>query len=246
MLARVVGVRTPVLEATIERRLLIAYRLDPDAVVHLVPGPFSLQLVNGYAVGVISLDRVTALRPRGFPAVMGYTCENAAHRIAVEWDQDGRTATGAFVLARHTDSQLGAAFGDRFFPGARERAEFEVVDAPSALSVAFTSRDDRTTVEAAVVVTKDDEGGELFGSKEDAWRFFRRGGVSYSLRRRGGVLDGIDMRAQAATATAASIAHVSSSRFPAALGVPDSALIMRDLQAEWRAAFPPGMARSGV
>ncbi len=236
MLTRVVGVRTPVLQATIARRLLVAYRLDPDAAEHLVPAPFTLHLVNGYAVGWVSLDRIADLRPRGLPAAIGFGSENAAHRIAVDWYQQGRTATGAFVLSRHTDSRVTVALGDRLFPGARERAEFDVADSGSELRVALAS--ETCTVEVSVVTSAGVIASELFASTDEAWRFFRRGAVSYSLRGRGAALDGLDMRTKPSDVHAASIDHASSTVFPRDVGVPDSALVLRDLAVEWSAAPP--------
>ena len=49
------------------------------------------QLVEGRAVAGICLIRLGSLRPKGLPASLGVTTENAAHRIAVEWDQDGES-----------------------------------------------------------------------------------------------------------------------------------------------------------
>ena len=237
MLAGVVGVRTPVLLATLERRLLVIYRLEPEAVVHLVPAPFWPQLVNGFAVGSLTLDHVTGLRPRRLPSAAGFASENAAHRIAVEWLQNGRTATGTFVLVRHTSSRRIAALGDRFFPGQRERAGFEVEDRGPNLRVACHSRDGATVIDAEV-----GEGGftsELFASPEDVWRFCLRGAMTASLRQRGGVLDWIDERARGGVVRSASIERISSSVFPAAIGSPDSAIVARDVTVEWRAVPVP-------
>ncbi|HMK11746.1 MAG TPA: hypothetical protein VK461_09205 [Acidimicrobiales bacterium] len=238
MLACVVGVRTPVLQATLERRLLVTYRLDPDAVADLVPGPFWLHMVGGFAVGSITLDHVTALRPRGLPAATGFTSQNAAHRIAVEWEQQGRRAAGTFVLARHTSARRIAAAGDRIFPGQRERADFAVDDRGPNLSVAFRSRDGVVAVDADVAV--DDVGAsELFSRPDEAWRLSIRGAMTASLRRRGGVLDWIDEHARGGRVRAASIERVTSSLFPAAVGAPDSAIVARDVTIEWRAVPPP-------
>ncbi len=245
MLARVVGVRTPVLQATVERRLLLTYRFDPDVAVFLVPGPFSLQLINGFGVGVICLDRVTSLRPRRLPAAVGLSFEHASHRIAVEWDQGGRQAAGVFVLMRHSSSRMAVATGDRFFPGRHERADFEVADHAPDLRVAFRSRDGGCTVDAAVGARGELVGSALFPSTDDAWRFFRRGAVSYSLRRRGGTLDGLDLRTKGGRVEAAVIDHVESSVFddssvfPPGAAIADSALVVRDLGVEWHPAPPP-------
>ncbi len=239
MLARMVDVRTPVLQATLARRLLIAFRLAPEPSMYRVPAPFSLLLVNGFAVGCISLDRVTGLRPRGFPAATGLAVEHAAHRIAVEWNQGGRAATGFFVVARHSSSRLTAGVGDRLFPGHHERATFAVSDHRPELRVAFESRDGRSAVDASVVAAADLSSSTLFASTDDAWRFFRRGAVSYSLRRHGGLLDGLDARTTESQVQAAAIERVSSSVFPPDTAIPDSAFLMRDVPVEWRALPPP-------
>jgi hypothetical protein len=207
--------------------------------MYLVPAPFSLLLVNGFAVGCISLDRVTDLRPHGFPAATGLAVEHAAHRIAVEWNQGGRAAIGSFVVARHSSSRLAAGVGDRLFPGHHERANFAISDHRPELRVAFESRDGRSAVDASVVAAADLSGSALFASTDDAWRFFRRGAVSYSLRRHGGTLDGLDARTTESQVQAAAIERVSSSVFPPDTAVPDSAFLMRDVPVEWRALPPP-------
>ena len=245
MLARMVDVRTPVLQATLSRRLLIAFRLEPEASVYLVPAPFSLLLVHGFAVGCISLDRVSGLRPRGLPAATGLGVEHAAHRIAVSWNQGGSVATGFFVVARHSSSRLTVRVGDRLFPGEHDRATFDVTDQGQELRVAFESGDARCSVDASVVTAADLGGSELFASTDEAWRFFRRGAVSYSLRRRGGVLDGLDALTKESGVQAAAIEKVSSSVFPLDAAIPDSALVMRNVPVEWRAIPPPARGVQG-
>jgi hypothetical protein len=44
------------------------------------------------------------IRPRGWPSQFGFASENAAHRIAVTWDESGQTRQGVFVLRRDTNS----------------------------------------------------------------------------------------------------------------------------------------------
>jgi hypothetical protein len=48
--------------------------------------PFRPQLVHGWAVAGICLIRLGRLRPSRVPSAVGLRSENAAHRIAVEWD----------------------------------------------------------------------------------------------------------------------------------------------------------------
>ena len=50
--------RLPNLEGLVERRLLVNYRVDPEVATRLLPSPFRLQLVNGWAVAGICLIRL--------------------------------------------------------------------------------------------------------------------------------------------------------------------------------------------
>lgn len=57
----------PAVRATIERRLLLNYRVEPEFAASLVPAPFRPALVNGWAVGGIRLIRLSGIRPTGVP-----------------------------------------------------------------------------------------------------------------------------------------------------------------------------------
>jgi len=88
--------KMPAVEGIIERRLLVNYRVAPGALAGILPAPFRPKLVGGYAIAGICLIRLASVRPRGLPAGLGLRSENAAHRIAVEWDADGRSHDGVF------------------------------------------------------------------------------------------------------------------------------------------------------
>jgi uncharacterized protein YqjF (DUF2071 family) len=70
--------RRPPIAGIIDRRLLINYRVDPEAARALVPQPFRPEVVNGFAVAGICLLRMTQLRPRLLPKWVGLRSENAA------------------------------------------------------------------------------------------------------------------------------------------------------------------------
>ena len=100
-----------------------------------LPPPFRPQLVNGYAIGGICLIRLGQVRPRWFPLPIGLRSENAAHRIAVEWDappgSDGAHSKsdqrqGVYIPRRDTDSRLSSLAGGRIFPGEHHLATFDV------------------------------------------------------------------------------------------------------------------------
>jgi uncharacterized protein YqjF (DUF2071 family) len=82
------------MSSVIERRLLVNYRVDPEVAASLLPAPLRPQLLNGWAVAGICLIRLGRLRPSWAPRWAGMRTENAAHRVAVEWDGTGRPAVG--------------------------------------------------------------------------------------------------------------------------------------------------------
>ena len=93
--------RIPIIRGIIDRRILANYHVDPDVMARILPPPFRPKLVNGYAIGGICLIRLKGLRPRFFPFPLGIQSENAAHRIAVEWECKATRAMYAFMsLAR--------------------------------------------------------------------------------------------------------------------------------------------------
>lgn len=85
----------PAVAGTIDRRILLNYRVAADAMAAVLPEPFEPLTVDGYAVGGICLIRLRDLRPRGLPAAVGVGSENAAHRVAVEWEREDSTAAGS-------------------------------------------------------------------------------------------------------------------------------------------------------
>lgn len=106
----------PVMVGTIERRLLVNYRVDPDLLARVVPAPFRPQLVGGVGVAGICLIRLGHLRPVGVPSGLGLTTENAAHRVGVEWDEPDGIRHGVYIPRRDSSSRLTALVGGRLFP----------------------------------------------------------------------------------------------------------------------------------
>ena len=84
--------KIPVVRGVIDRRILVNFRVDPKSGEGAAP-PFRPKLVNGAGMAGVCLIRLKHIRPRFLPSFLGISSENAAHRIAVEWEQDG-TAGG--------------------------------------------------------------------------------------------------------------------------------------------------------
>src|SRR5207245_11165295 len=99
------------IEGTIDRRLLVNYRVEPEIARAVLPAPFRPQLVNGSAVAGICLLRMTDLRPRNTPRWLGLRSENAAHRVAVEWDTDQGTRRGVYIPRRDSASVVNVVVG---------------------------------------------------------------------------------------------------------------------------------------
>ena len=81
--------RIPTIRGSIDRRILANFRVDPEVLATILPSPFRPQTVNGFGIAGICLIRLKHIRTKNFPAFLGISSENAAHRIAVEWDAEG-------------------------------------------------------------------------------------------------------------------------------------------------------------
>src|SRR5438270_2239709 len=103
--------RLPVIHGMIDRRILVNYRCVPETLRTLLPAPFRPKVVSGWGMAGICLIRLRHVRPRGFPELLGVASENAAHRIAVEWDDDRITRQGVYIPRRDSSSQLNHLLG---------------------------------------------------------------------------------------------------------------------------------------
>lgn len=231
--------RIPTLRGTIERRILVNYRIDPAVAARLLPAPFRPQLIRGHAMGGICLIRLRHIRPRGLPSWLGIASENAAHRFAVEWEQDGELRTGVYVPRRDSSSPLNALAGGRIFPGVHHRAKFEVAETGGHYRIAINGPNNlrvRVAGHAAEALPQ----GSLFTSLAEASAFFEGGSLGYSATARPGQFDGLELRTFAWRVQPLAVEHVESSMFDNASLFPrgtvefDNALLMRDLQHEWR------------
>jgi len=110
--------RIPVIRGIIDRHILANVRVAPEVLAHLLPPPFRPHTVNGFGIAGVCLIHLKHVRPRFLPPLCGFSSENAAHRIAVEWDADGQLCRGVFIPRRDTSSLLSAFTGGRIPPPA--------------------------------------------------------------------------------------------------------------------------------
>ena len=86
--------KLPTLQGIIHRRILTNFRVDPEIMQRQLPTRFRPKLHKGYAVAGICLIRLEHIRPKLVPKFAGLNSENAAHRVAVLWDEQGITHEG--------------------------------------------------------------------------------------------------------------------------------------------------------
>lgn len=232
--------RLPQLAGEIERRLLVNYRVDPRTLTDLLPARYRPQLVDGLAVAGICLIRLGSLRPRGLPSLLGVTTENAAHRIAVEWDEDGTLQRGVYIPRRDSSSRLTWLLGGRAFPGTHSYARFRVEETDDELKVAFCAQDG-TEVDVHVAVEPSLSGSRLFADVADASRFFEQGAVGLSPGRDPSRLEVVRLTTEAwhvepcQVISSRSTFFDDAARFPAGSATIDSALVMRKVPVLWDA-----------
>ena len=134
--------RLPVIQGTIRRRILANFRVDPETMQREIPTRFRPKLQNGFAVAGICLIRLEHIRPRSMPEIIGLNSENAAHRVAVTWDEEGVAREGVFISRRDTGSKISHLLGGRIFPGEHHPASFSVTESESEMSIIDIARAD--------------------------------------------------------------------------------------------------------
>ena len=227
----------PTMRGVIDRRILVNYRVDAGALDERLPDRFRPQTVDGFGIGGICLIRLRDLRPQRVPVTLGMGSENAAHRIAVEWNEDGERRTGVYVPRRDTDSRLNTLFGGRVFPGVHYHATFDTDEADGMYEVSMTSDDERTRVQVAGTETDSLPSDSVFKSVDEASSFFEQGSMGYSPNERTDELEALELHTFEWNVTPLAVESVASSYFDAfseeAVAF-DHALLMEDIAHEWR------------
>jgi hypothetical protein len=233
----------PVLRGTIARRILINYRADPAVIQSILPPPFRPRLHRGHAIVGVCLIRLERVRPAASPLPCGISSENAAHRIAVEWDEEnGGPRDGVFIPRRDTDSVLNHLTGGRLFPGQHHLACFEVRSDGDNLDFQMRSHDAKVEVRLRGSIGCDFPANSCFASLQEASDFFASGSLGYSVRHGSNGLDGLILKTKTWHVEALDATKVYSSfyddtsRFPRGSVVFDHVLIMRNIEHEWHAA----------
>lgn len=228
----------PAVSGTIDRRILINYAVDPDIVARYLPSPFRPKLFAERAIVGICLIRLKHVRPKGLPRSLGISSENGAHRIAVEWTEQGIQKEGVFVPRRDTSSRINALAGGRVFPGIHHHAHFNVEEGAGRYAVEFRSSDD-TCLMINANETDSWNGTSIFPDLGTASEFMRKGSFGYSPTHEGGVWHGLELRTQRWEVLPLHVSEVRSSFFMDRSIFPegsirfDGALLMKNIEHEW-------------
>jgi len=221
------------LRAQLRRRILVSYRVDPVVAQDLVPEPFRPQLIDGSAVAGVCIIGLTSVRPGWFRPRVGFRTENVAHRIGVEWDEDGEIKTGVYITERHSSSLLPVLAGGRLFPGVQKHARFTLDETASRYRVRMSAPGTTVAVDVRV---GGDFASTLFDSVESASTFYRQGAVGWSPRRDGNGAEPVELTSEAWAAEGGEVLSLQSSFFdalPAGSAVLDSVIVMRDIPFFW-------------
>lgn len=230
--------RIPKIKGVIERRILINYQVDQKVLSNFLPKPFVPKLVNGKGIAGICLIRLKEIRPAGFPKQIGISSENGAHRIAVQWVENGQLKEGVFIPRRDTSSRLNSLAGGTIFPGVHHLAKFTVEETEDNYDVSFVS-DDETTLSISATETTEWNTDSVFEDLECVSSFFEQGSIGFSPEKKSGAFDGLELKTYNWKVSLLHVNHVQSSFFqnhnifPEGSVKFDNALLMKEIEHEW-------------
>ncbi len=184
--------------------------------------------------------RLEQIRPAGFPAFLGISSENAAHRIAVEWqDAAGNLQQGVYIPRRDSSSFLNHLAGGRIFPGEHHLARYTVSDDGEAIDLQMQSSDGVTHVHVRGRAADALPPASCFSSLAESSGFFQCGSLGYSATRKTGCFDALRLETREWRVRPLALDFTESSYFndrrlfPSGTIEYDHALVMRDVAHEW-------------
>lgn len=240
--------RAPALRGRIDRRISVFYRLDPTAARGLLPQGLRPRLFRGWALGGVCMLRLARMRPRLLPIPVGLASELAWHRVAVEWDEGGRTLHGHYLLRSETDSRLAPIPGARLVPSPDDCTRIEVRANEEELVGRVESGDGSTDIELVASVAPWAE-GTLFKSANAAREAIASGHVVWDGEAEG-TLEGVELRSTGGSSQGLQVRRLRSQwfedpeRFPPGTTTLDCAIVVRDADHEWHA--PASEQASGL
>ncbi|RZL33743.1 MAG: hypothetical protein EOP00_32535, partial [Pedobacter sp.] len=203
----------------------------------IIPFPFRPKIYKGKAIVGICLIRLKNIKPKGLPNFIGVNSENGAHRIAVEWDENGLTKSGVYIPRRDTSLKINAIVGGRIFPGKHFYAKFNVAERDGNYQINFKSSD-KTEIFIDANETKIFNNKSIFETLSNASDFFENGDLGYSPNK--DKFDGLRLKAYHWEVRPLEVSNVKSSFFENEEIFPkgsvkfDNALLMTNIEHEWK------------
>ena len=228
--------KIPTIEGTIDRRILINFSIDKEVLAKFLPKPFKPILIDNKGIAGICLIRLKHIRPVGLPEIIGINSENAAHRIAVEWQENGETKQGVYIPRRDTNSLLNHWTGGNLFPGIHHMAKFDVQENAENYSIDIVS-EDGNSISISAEQTNIFSSNSIFKNLETASEFFKNGSIGFSPNKTD--YDGLELRTQTWNVKPLNVFSVKSSFFEDKNVFPkdsvmfDNALLMRNIKHTW-------------
>jgi hypothetical protein len=220
----------------IDRRILVNFTADPDDVRKIIPEPFRPKVYKDKAIVGICLIRLKNIKLKGLPDFIGVSSENGAHRIAVEWEEEGYSKEGVYIPRRDTSLRLNTILGGRLFPGKHYLARFNVKERDDRYHVDFTSSDN-TSISIDAKETNHFDPNSIFQTLENVSDFFERGAVGYSPNK--DKYEGLKLQTYTWQVRPLEVTNVHSSFyenesvFPKGSVQFDNALLMTRVEHEW-------------
>ena len=227
----------PNIHGYIDRRILINFTADPDVVGKIVPAPFRPKIYNEKAIVGICLIRLKNIKIKGLPNFMGISSENGAHRIAVEWEEEGEIKEGVYIPRRDTSLWLNTILGGRLFPGKHYLAKFNVKEFEGNYHIDFVSSDN-TGISIDAQEVNNFPQTSIFKSLENVSDFFEKGSIGYSPNKE--KYEGLKLQAYTWKVKPLEVKSVYSSFYEDETVFPkgsvqfDNALLMTKVEHEWK------------
>jgi len=227
----------PTIHGYIDRRILINFTAEPDVIRKIIPEPFTPKIYKGKAIVGICLIRLRNIKPKGFPDFIGVSSENGAHRIAVEWEEEGEIKGGVYIPRRDTSLRLNTLVGGRVFPGKHYLAKFNVKEGDGNYHIDFTSSDNTNISIDAKEAGRFDP-NSIFESLENVSEFFEKGAVGYSPNKNR--YEGLMLQTYTWQVHPLEVKKLHSSFFENEAVFPkgsvkfDNALLMKQVEHEWK------------
>jgi hypothetical protein len=228
--------KIPTITGIIDRRILVNFAVERDVLKAILPAPFTPKVFNGKGIAGICLIRLKNVRPKGLPAFVGIGSENGAHRIAVEWIEDGQLKEGVYIPRRDTSSFFNTVTGGRVFPGRHCHAKFDVKEEGENYHIAFKSSDG-TTISVNARLADSFDQGSIFKDLSTASAFFKTGSLGYSPN--GNKYEGLLLNTYQWEVKPLEVSQVASSYFENETIFPkgsvkfDNALLMKNIKHDW-------------